>query len=92
MCYVCVLSRVQLFMTPLTVARQASLSMGFPGKNWSGLPLPFPGDLPDPGMELTSALTGIFFTTSTTWEAHYGQSLYKKGKFGHRDTYRENDM
>ena len=38
------------------------------------------------------ALKGIFFTTSTTWEAHYGQGLYKKGKFGHRDTYRENHM
>ena len=92
MCYVCVLSHVQLFMIPLTVARQASLSMDFPGKNWSGLPLPFPGDLPNPGMESTSALRGIFFTTSTTWEAHYGQGLYKKGKFGHRDTYRENHM
>ena len=26
--------------------------MDFPGKNnWSGLPVPSPGDLPDPGME-----------------------------------------
>ena len=33
---------------------------------WSGLPLPIPGDLPDPGIEPTSlmspALTGGFFT------------------------------
>ena len=40
---------------------------------WSGLPCPFPGDLPEPGIEpmyLTSpALAGGFFTTSATWEA-----------------------
>jgi len=57
-----------------TVARQAPLSMGFPRqKYWSGLPCPPPGDLPDPGIELTSlmfpVLTGVFFTTSSTWEA-----------------------
>ena len=34
---------------PWTVACQTSLSMGFPWqKYWSGLPLPSPGDLPDP--------------------------------------------
>ena len=39
-------------MTPGTVARQAPLSLGFPKQDyWSGLPLPPPGDLPDPGME-----------------------------------------
>ena len=36
--YVCVLSRVHLFVVPRTVARQASLSMGFPRQEcWSGL-------------------------------------------------------
>ena len=54
-----------------TVAHQAPLSMGFPRQEyWSELPFPSPGDLPDPGIELTSlispALTGRFFTTSTT--------------------------
>ena len=36
-----------------TVARQAPLSMGFSGQEyWSGLlPFPFPGDLPNPGVE-----------------------------------------
>ena len=35
-----------------TVAHQAPLSMGFSRQEyWSGLPFPFPGDLPDPGME-----------------------------------------
>ena len=38
--------------TPQTVARQAPLSMGFSRQEyWSGLPLPSPGDLPDPGIE-----------------------------------------
>ena len=37
------LSRVQLFVTPWTVAYQASLSMGFSRHEyWSGLPLPSP--------------------------------------------------
>ena len=43
---VCVLSRVQLFAIPQTVAHQAPLSMGFPRlEYWSVLPLPPPGDL-----------------------------------------------
>ena len=41
---------------PRTVACQAPLSMGFSRQEcWSGLPLPSPGDLPDPGMEPGSA-------------------------------------
>ena len=53
------------FATPLNVARQTLLSMGFPRQEyWSGLPFPSPGDLPDPGIESTShALAGGFFTT-----------------------------
>ena len=46
------LSRVRLFVTPWTVAYEASPSMGFSRQEyWSGLPFPFPGDLPDPGIE-----------------------------------------
>ena len=46
------LSRVRLFVTPWTVAYQASPSMGFSRQEyWSGLPFPSPGDLPDPGIE-----------------------------------------
>ena len=41
--------------------------------DWSGLPFPSPGDLPDSGIETVSpvspALKGRFFTTSATWEA-----------------------
>ena len=42
------------------VAHQAPLSMGFPRQEyWSGLPLPAPGDLPDPGIEpMSPALQG----------------------------------
>ena len=37
---------------PWTVARQAPLSMGFSRQeDWSGLPFPSPGDLPDTGIE-----------------------------------------
>ena len=38
--------------TPWAVAHQAPLSMGFPRQEYcSGLSLPTPGDLPDPGIE-----------------------------------------
>ena len=52
------------FATPWTVARQASLSMGFPWQEyWSGLPFPSPGNLSDPGIKPTSpVLAGGFFT------------------------------
>ena len=57
-------SRVQLFATLWTVARQASLSVGFPRQEyWSGLPFPSPGDHPDPEIEPVSpALAGRFLT------------------------------
>jgi len=42
------LSRVRLFVTPWTVAYQAPSSMEFSRQeDWSGLPFPSPGDLPD---------------------------------------------
>ena len=66
------LSRVQVFATPWTVAHQAPLSMGFSRQEyWSGLPCPPPGDRPNPRFEPTSlTLAAGFFTTSATWEAH----------------------
>ena len=46
------LSLVWLFATPWTVACQTPLSMEFSRQEyWNGLPLPSPGDLPDPGIE-----------------------------------------
>ena len=70
--HVCLLSRfsrVQLFVTPWTVAHQAPLSMGFFRQEYcSGLPCTPPGDPPNPGMEprslMSPALAGGFFTTS----------------------------
>ena len=42
-------------MTSWTGTLQTPLSMGFSGQQyWSGLSLPSPGDLPDPGIELGS--------------------------------------
>ena len=47
------LSHVRFFATPWTVALQAPLSMEFSRQEyWSGLPLPIPGDLPYPGINL----------------------------------------
>ena len=46
------LSRVQLLVTPWTLAHQASLSMEFSRQEyWSALPFPSPGDLAKPGIE-----------------------------------------
>ena len=46
------LSFVQLFATSWTIAHQAPLSMEFSRQEqWSGLPSPSPGDLPDPGIK-----------------------------------------
>ena len=52
------LSRVQLFVTLRTIARQAPLSMGFSRQEyWSGLPCLPLGNLPNPGIEpMSSAL------------------------------------
>ena len=64
------------YVTPWTAAHQASLFMGFSRQeHWSELPCPPPGDLPNPGIKPVSfsspALTGRFYTTSTTWEVLY---------------------
>ena len=50
-------------VTPWTVARQAPLSIGCSRQEyWSGLPFPSLGDLPDPGIKLTSpSPAGGFF-------------------------------
>ena len=46
----------QLFVTPWTVAHQATLSMGFTRlEYWSGSPCPPPGYLPNPGIQPRSA-------------------------------------
>ena len=52
---VTLLSRVQLFVTPWTVAYQALSSIGFSRQEcWSELPFPLPEALLDPGIERRS--------------------------------------
>ena len=63
------LSRVRLFVTPWTLARQDPLSMDFSRQErWSGLPCPPAGGLPDAGMEpvrpVSLALSGGFLPPS----------------------------
>ena len=62
--FACILSHVLFFATPITVARQVPLFMGFPRQEyWNGLPFPSPGDLPNPAIEPEPpALAGGFFT------------------------------
>ena len=49
------LSFIQLFVTPWTVAHQPPLSMELSRQEyWSELPFPTPGDLSDPGIEPAS--------------------------------------
>ena len=64
--WACMLSAVWLFVTPWTVAHQDPLSMEFSKQEyWSGLPVPSPGNLLNPGIKPRSpALTGRFFTTT----------------------------
>ena len=46
------LSHIQLFATPRTVAHQAPPPMEFSRQeHWSELPFPSPGDHPNPGIE-----------------------------------------
>ena len=77
----CVLSCVPFFGTLWMVARQAPLSRRLSSQEyWSGLLFPFPGDLPDPGIEPASpespALAGGVFGTEPpgkplqTWGKH----------------------
>ena len=50
--YTCMLSRVQFFVIPWTVAQQPPLSMELSRQEyWSVLPFPPPGDLLNPGIK-----------------------------------------
>ena len=60
---------------PMDCSLQAPLSIGFSRQEyWSRLPCPPAGDLPNPGIKPVTlkslAITGRFFTTSTTGEPH----------------------
>ena len=63
---VCVLSGIQLFVTPKTVAPSTPLSMGFLRQEyWSGLPFSLPGGLPNLRIkpESPASPAGRFFTS-----------------------------
>ena len=73
-----VLSRVVLFTTPWTVAHQVPLSLVFSRQEyWSGLPCPFPGDLPDPGIALKSPVAPALQADSLPTEPSGKQSFFK---------------
>ena len=55
-CVCQLLSRLQLFATPWTIAHQAPLSIGFSRQGY-WLPLPPPGDIQDPEVELVSPMS-----------------------------------
>ena len=51
---------------------QGSSVHGIPRQeHWDGLPVPSPGDLPDPGIEPPSVSPAVVLTASATWEALY---------------------
>ena len=92
----CVLSHIQLFATPWTLAHQPPLSMGFPKQEyWSGLPFLTPGGLPNSGIKAASpALAGRFLTTifsnvfTSYFPAHHisliaSNKLFLASKFAH---------
>ena len=59
-CVLSHLSRVPFCVTLWTVAHQAPLSIGLSRQGeWSGLPCPPPGDLPNPGVEPMSHVSSI---------------------------------
>ena len=85
-------SRVRLCATQWAAAYQASPSMGFSKQeHWSGLPLPSPGDLPDPEIEPGSpALEGDALTSEprgkpvmTTIAIYYAPSMRQELSVSH---------
>ena len=80
------LSCVQLFMTPWTVAHQAPLSMRFSRKEyWRGLPCPPSEDRPDPEIKARSpALAGGFFPTEPPGKP--AETYTEARQYEHTDT------
>ena len=71
------LSCVRLFVTPWTVARQAPLSMEFSRQeDWSELPFPSPGDLPNAGIKPASPELADGFFTQRTPSQHLPHKKY----------------
>ena len=72
-------SRVPLCASPLAVAPQAPLSMGFfKQEYWSELPFPPPRVLPDPGIESTSVSPALQADSLPTEPSGKVKKLQKK--------------
>ena len=65
-------------VTPWTAAYQAPPSVGLSRQEyWSGVPLPSPGDLLDPGIKLWfPALAGRFYTTEQPGKPLYNNYMH----------------
>ena len=74
------LSCVQLFATPWTVDYQVPLAMGFSRQEqWSGLPFPSPGDLPDLGIKAGfPSLQADALTSEPPGVEGMGKGFYKE--------------
>ena len=73
------------FWPPWTVAHQALQFMGFPRQeNWSGLPFPSPGDLPDPRIIPTSHALQVdslpLNQVGSPWQGYYPSLELRKPK------------
>ena len=62
------LNHVQLFCNLVDHSSPGSSSMGFSRQEyWSGLPFPFPGDLPNPGIEYMSSTLQTYSSLLSHW-------------------------
>ena len=78
--HTCVVSHVQRLAVLWTVALQASLSMRLSRQEyWSGLPLPPPSDLPDPGIEPVSPALQV----DSLPLSHWGSQKFTKRLIHH---------
>ena len=80
-CVISHFSRARLFVTPLTVAHQAPLSVGFSRQEYlSGLPCSPPGDLPDSGAGPASLY--LLHWQAGSLSLHHLRSPLVPGNFG----------
>ena len=67
-------THVQLLATLLTIAHQACCPWDSPGKNTGvGCLFPFPGDLPDPGIQPASPVSLALQMDSLPWRHQGGR-------------------
>ena len=78
--YMCMLSRIQFFATPHTIAHQAPLSMGFSRQEyWSRVPFPSRGSSrprDQTYISCVSCIAGRFFTTESPGKLLFIVEIY----------------